>query len=164
MSLKIKLRGTAECLMCRQHWLRIKGAFTHTNCKVLQQQQLPLLCSVRQCLRCSVTCQPSMAADQFMVLQELAAQAALGRFVLLAQIIPESSGRSLRSAAPCKRERLNRGSRAIAHDEMLHSAGAELACAVLHCRERQSCSKKQLSLTTDANSTRLLCREALLKN
>lgn len=84
MSLKIKLRGTAECLMCRQRWLRIKCAFTHTNCKVLQQQQLPLLCSVRQCLRCSVTCQPSMAADQFMVLQELAAQAALGRFVLLA--------------------------------------------------------------------------------
>lgn len=84
--------------------------------------------------------------------------------VCAACMIPESLGRSLRSTACCKREKLNRGSRAIAHDEMLHSGGAELACAVLHCRERQSCSKKQLALTVDANSTRLLYCEALLKN
>lgn len=84
--------------------------------------------------------------------------------VCAACIIPESLGRSLRSTVSCKREKLNRGSRAIAHYEMLHSAGAELACAVLHCRERQSCSKKQLSLTVDADSTRLLYCEALLKN
>lgn len=49
MSPKIKLRGTAECLMCRQRWLRIKHAFTHTDWKVLHEQQLPLPCSVRQC-------------------------------------------------------------------------------------------------------------------
>lgn len=84
--------------------------------------------------------------------------------ICAACIVPESLGRSLRSTASCRRETLNRGSRAIAHYEMLHSGGAELACAVLHCRERQSCSKKQLSLTMDVNSTRLLYCEALLKN
>lgn len=67
--------------------------------------------------------------------------------ICAACIIPESLGRSLKSTASCKREKLNRGSRAIARCEMLHSGGAELACTVLHCRERQSCSKKQFSFS-----------------
>lgn len=152
--------------MCRQRWLRIKCAFTHTSCKVLEEQQLPLLCSVRQSCPAQDVLLPT--SQVWLQISSWCCKCWLFRQlfweICAACIIPESLGRSLRSTAPCKREKLNRGSWAIAHDEMLHSGGAELACTVLHCREKQSCSKKLLSLTVDANSTRLLHCEALLKN
>lgn len=70
----------------------------------------------------------------------------------------------MRNTASCKSEKLNQDLRAIAYYEMLHKAGTELAFAVLHCRKRQRWSKKQLSFTLDANSTRLLYGKVLFKN
>lgn len=90
--------------------------------------------------------------------------AAVGRSVLLALFL-ESPGRSLmRNAASCKSEKLNQDLGATAYYEMLHRAGTELAFPVLHCRERRGWSKKQFSLTTDVNSTKLLYCEDILKN
>lgn len=70
----------------------------------------------------------------------------------------------MRKTASRKSEKLNQDLRATAYYEMLHNAGTELAFTVLHCRKRQRWSKKPLSFTVDANSTRLLYSEVLFKN
>lgn len=166
------LCGTVVCLIGRQHWPRIKCAFTHTGENVCHKQQFPLFCSVRWCRTQGPAQDVLLSASQIAWLQISSCcykswvfwLAAVGRFLLLALFL-ESLGRSImRNTASCKSEKLNQDLQANAYYEMLHNAGSELAFTVLHCRKRQSWSKKQLSFTMDANSTRLWYCEVLSKN
>lgn len=152
--------------MCRQCWLRIKCAFTHTNCKVLQEQQLPLLCSVRQLRPAWDVLLP--ASQVWLQISSWCCMRWLFRQLwgdLCCLHYSWEPGQKPEKHCILQEGKAESG---LTSNCTLWNAAQWWSRAGVHCTALQRKAELQqeavLFLTVDTNSTRLLYCEALLKN